>query len=192
MKKVIIILVALSFLAVSAGLAMAAQKQAAPKATAPAKAPVVQALTDKQVADITTSTTETVNSKKWMVYLNTLRDKPGKPGTDVLTFAGATLTSQYLAAKGFKPSNCSIHVQPDESSVLETLMRDAMGGMAAWRIVLKGGNLGGTMTVWNKAGAVMEGYYFTMTPPAHVAAQAAETTAAAAATTTTTTTTTKK
>ncbi len=103
---------------------------------------------------------ETLNQKSWTVNVLLQGQKRAKGFTDVLTFSGKSMVSQYLSSKGFGGSQYSLRIEPDKAAVFETVQRDAGDNIAMWRGELRGERLSGTLTIRYKDTGAVEVYSF--------------------------------
>ena len=73
-----------------------------------------------------------LNNTEWSVDLSPISGK-GKKETESLTFSNNQISSSAYVKRGFAPTNYTITVQDDGSSVWETMQVSEKSGTAFWR-----------------------------------------------------------
>jgi hypothetical protein len=163
MKKVILGILVLSVLTTFTTISFAAdKKKAAPAVVAPT---VLQTLSGTEIKSKEQEALGILNSRVWTVYLKLHGGKKPVVITDVLTFTGTGVVSQYLTGQGFKGSAYSLSIQPQEGyAIWETVQEGLGGASAAWRGELLGDLLRGTVLIKNSKG-IFERYDFSTNVP---------------------------
>lgn len=150
MKKRLIpvVMVVLAASVACAQLTLAAEKKKG-KAAAEVKQP---SLSDAERAVLTETALTQLNKQSWTIKLVQQGAKKPKVETDLLTFSGQGVVSQFLSIKGFGGSQYSLSIQNDGSAVWETVQRNANDDIAAWRGELRGSAMNGTLSIRYKTG----------------------------------------
>jgi len=163
MKRVILGMLVLSVLTTFTAISFAAdKKKAAPVEVAPA---VPQTLSGVEIKSKEQEALGILNSRVWTVYLKLHAAKKLVVITDVLTFSGTGVVSQYLAGQGFGGSSYSLSIHPQEGyAIWETVQEGLEGASAAWRGELLGDLLRGTVLIKNNKG-IFERYDFSTNVP---------------------------
>jgi hypothetical protein len=149
MKKRLIpvVMVVLAVSVVCAQSALAAEKKKGKSAVE-----VKPSLTDAQRAVLAEGALTQLNNQTWTIKLVQQGAKKPQVETDILTFSGQGVVSQFLSARGFGGSQFSLSIQDDGSAVWETVQRNANDDIAAWRGELRGSTMNGTLSIRYKAG----------------------------------------
>ncbi|MDD5466034.1 MAG: hypothetical protein PHP73_06840 [Candidatus Omnitrophica bacterium] len=149
MKRILIGMAILSFLAMANETLCAAQKNPA--------SPALSAAARKEAE---AGAKATLAAKEWTVYLTAMGQKKAGQETDVLNFAEGKLNSKNLSSKGYPSSNCTITVQPNGTITWETMQTTEKGEMAFWRGDLEGQAMRGVLSLQPVKGQA-RGFSFT-------------------------------
>ena len=125
MKKIIIALIAVSFIVLVTGAVFAAPQQQTVTQT------VSQTPTAK-LEEIIAKKKAELNGKEWTVELKPMSGK-GKAETDVISFFEDKVMSKNLAALGYAATNFSVRLEEDGTVIWETMQTLEKDGMAFWR-----------------------------------------------------------
>lgn len=157
MKKrlITIVMVVLAVSVACAQLTLAAEKKKG-KAAAEVKQP---SLSDAERAVLAEGALTQLNNQSWTIKLVQQGAKKPKVETDILTFSGHGVVSQFLSAKGFAGSQFSLSIQDDGSAVWETVQKTENEDITALRGELRGSAMNGTMSIRYKTG-MAETYSF--------------------------------
>lgn len=138
--------VALSWLATGAGLAKEEGSSAQPVA-APAVAPAAPQPATVQKSPKEQKQEEVraqLNGTSWLLHLRS--EVSGKQRDDALTFAGRTVTSDWLSKAGYNTSNYSLRIEDNGLIVWETMQSKEGEGVAFWRGELQGNVMSGVLS----------------------------------------------
>lgn len=149
MKRMVMGMMILSFLAMANEVLYAAQKNPVSPAVSPAA---------RQEAEAKAK--ETLAAKEWTIYLTAMGQKKAGQETDMLNFAEGKLSSKNLSGKGYPASNCTITVQPNGTIIWETMQTAEKGEMAFWRGELEGQVMRGVLSLQPLKGQA-RGFSFT-------------------------------
>jgi len=125
MKKIIIALIAVSFIVLVTGAVFAAPQQQTVTQT------VSQTPTAK-LEEIIAKKKAELNGKEWTVAMKPMSGK-GKAETDVISFFEDKVMSKNLAALGYAATNFSVRLEEDGTVIWETMQTLEKDGMAFWR-----------------------------------------------------------
>ena len=125
MKKIIIALIAVSFIVLVTGAVFAAPQQQTVTQT------VSQTPTAK-LEEIIAKKKAELNGKEWTVELKPMSGK-GKAETDVISFAEDKVMSKNLTALGYSATNFTVRLEEDGTVIWETMQTSEKDGMAFWR-----------------------------------------------------------
>ena len=161
MKKIILAVLVLSVLATFTAVSFAADK----KKTSLAGPVELRTLTGTEIQSKEQEALGILNSRVWTVYLKLHGAKKPVVITDVLTFSGTGVVSQYLSNQGFGGSSYSLSIHPQEGyAIWETVQGGPEGAYAAWRGELLGDLLRGTLQLKTSKG-LFERYDFSTNVP---------------------------
>jgi hypothetical protein len=140
MKKVTLLVVAISFCMVSWAFAAIGKTKTEDSA----------ALRKQQVEQ---AAREELASKEWIIQVTPKIAKRNEAAeTDVLTFTGITVKSRNLSIKGYSESNYALHIEADGTAVWETMQGTKTGDTALLRGELKNDILRGSMSMQPQKG----------------------------------------
>lgn len=156
MKRIVISMMVLSFLAMANETLYAAQK----KKDSSKKTTSVPALSPAARKEAETKAKERLAAREWTVYLTALEQKKAGQETDVLNFAEGKLSSRNLSSKGYPTSNYTITIQENGAIIWETMQTTEKGEMAFWRGELEGETMRGVLSLQPLKGQA-RGFSFT-------------------------------
>jgi len=157
MKRTIALMLVLCLVVASASVAFAAERKRRGISIFNRKVDTGQSKAD--IMQMQGNAVTALNARVWTVNLTPKKGSRGKAMTDVLTFKGGTVISEYLTGLEYGPSNYAVNIQPDGLPVIETMQRTEDNDLAAFRMELAGTLLRGTLSIIPKNGRV-EKYIF--------------------------------
>ena len=160
MKKLIVVLLALGFLAVNSNSVFAEwfAKGQPGKAAATTAAP--QAISNKQAGktqEMIAKKKVELNGTQWAIDVKPMSGK-GKADKDVLNFMDGKIGSKNMEARGFSSTNFSMRLLEDnETYTWETMQISEKDGTVFWRgDIGSDGVMRGVMSIRNKKNAVSD------------------------------------
>lgn len=138
MKRVMIVLIVVSFLVLVTGSVFAAwfekEKTPATQPTAPQKTvtQTVSQTTSAKLEETIAKKKAELNGKEWTVGMKPMAGK-GKAETDVITFAEDKVSSKNLSNLGYAATSFTVRLEEDGTVIWETMQTSEKDGQAFWR-----------------------------------------------------------